>query len=329
VLAVPRRQARAAAAGPDRPKLLPRSKPIEGEPPASPVAGRGPLLAIIGAVVVVLLVIFSGIWWATAGPGSYLDAPSVVGRRQADAERALTEQGLTSRIALAYSAKIAAGQVISTAPAGGTRLRKKGTMVLTVSKGPQLFAVPDVSGKSVDDATAAIKKAHLAVGDSTTAYNAAVSPGQVISTSPKSGTKLVSGRKVDLVIARAATIRGVNSGRCLDVPNGSQNDGTQTVLQDCTGSASQSWVATPAQQLTVFNGTKCLDVAGGATNDGAVVQIYTCNGGTNQQWVINADGSILGVGSGKCLDATDHGTDNGTPMQLWDCTGGDNQKWSR
>src|SRR3954453_3089676 len=92
--------------------------------------------------------------------------------------------------------------------------------------------------------------------------------------------------------ARADTtgaLRGVGSGRCLDVPNASQTDGTLLQIWDCNGNTNQQWTLTPAGQLTVYGGAKCLDVPGHATTSGTQVEIWTCNGGTNQQWRLNSD----------------------------------------
>ncbi|MEU0912463.1 endo-1,4-beta-xylanase [Streptomyces althioticus] len=121
-------------------------------------------------------------------------------------------------------------------------------------------------------------------------------------------------------------IRGVGSGRCLDVPNASTSDGTQVQLYDCNGRTNQSWELTSSGELRVY-GNKCLDAAG--TGNGARVQIYSCWGGDNQKWRLNSDGTIVGVQSGRCLDAVGAGTANGTQIQLYSCGGGNNQRWSR
>ncbi|MFD0689176.1 endo-1,4-beta-xylanase [Actinomadura fibrosa] len=121
-------------------------------------------------------------------------------------------------------------------------------------------------------------------------------------------------------------IKGVASGRCLDVPSASTADGVQVQLWDCNGNGNQQWTYTSANELKVY-GNKCLDAAG--TGNGVKVQIYSCWGGANQQWRVNSDGTIVGVQSGLCLDASGQGTGNGTPVQLYSCWGGDNQKWSR
>ncbi|MFG3246294.1 endo-1,4-beta-xylanase [Streptomyces sp. NPDC048187] len=121
-------------------------------------------------------------------------------------------------------------------------------------------------------------------------------------------------------------IKGVGSGRCLDVPNAGTADGTQVQLWDCNSNTNQQWEYTDAGELRVY-GNKCLDAAG--TGNGAKVQIYSCWGGDNQKWRLNSDGSIAGVQSGLCLDAVGNGTANGTPIQLYSCSNGSNQRWAR
>ncbi|MFI9574897.1 ricin-type beta-trefoil lectin domain protein, partial [Microbispora rosea] len=123
----------------------------------------------------------------------------------------------------------------------------------------------------------------------------------------------------------SGSIRGVASGRCVDVPNASTSDGTQVQLYDCNGQTNQTWSSTSAGEIRVY-GNKCLDAAG--TGNGAKVQIYSCWGGDNQKWRVNSDGSIQGVQSGLCLDAVGQGTGNGTQIQLYACHGGNNQKWT-
>ncbi|MEU0667430.1 non-reducing end alpha-L-arabinofuranosidase family hydrolase [Streptomyces lavendulocolor] len=122
-------------------------------------------------------------------------------------------------------------------------------------------------------------------------------------------------------------IKGVPSGRCIDVPDSSTANGTQVQLRDCNGQSNQSWTYTAAKQLKVF-GNKCLDAKAKGTANGTEVVIWDCNGGTNQQWDINTNGSISGVQSGKCVDAIGAGTSNGTRIQLYTCAGVGNQKWT-
>ncbi|MEW2514281.1 ricin-type beta-trefoil lectin domain protein [Streptomyces sp. NPDC046870] len=124
-----------------------------------------------------------------------------------------------------------------------------------------------------------------------------------------------------------APITGTGSGRCVDVPNQSQTNGTQVELWDCNGGSNQQWTRTAADELRVY-GSSCLDASGQGTSPGTKVDIWSCGGGANQKWTIHDNGTITGVQSGLCLDATGGGTANGTLLQLWTCNGGSNQKWT-
>ncbi|MEW9534584.1 lectin [Microbispora sp. NPDC049125] len=123
-------------------------------------------------------------------------------------------------------------------------------------------------------------------------------------------------------------IRGVGSGRCLDVTGGSATNGAQAQIYDCNGKANQQWTSTSASELRVF-GNKCLDVNGAGTADGSTVIIWDCNGQNNQKWRFNSDGTITAVGANKCLDVPNNATANGTKLAIWTCNGGANQRWTR
>ncbi|MGC4891444.1 non-reducing end alpha-L-arabinofuranosidase family hydrolase [Micromonospora sp. DT227] len=122
----------------------------------------------------------------------------------------------------------------------------------------------------------------------------------------------------------AGRIVGVQSGRCVDVPNSSQTNGTRVQLWDCNGQSNQQWTYTSNKQLMVY-GSKCLDANAKGTANGTAIIIYDCNGQPNQQWNVNSNGSISGVQSGRCLDVW--GTGNGQQIQLYDCNGQANQQW--
>ena len=125
----------------------------------------------------------------------------------------------------------------------------------------------------------------------------------------------------------SSPLRGVGSGRCVDVPGASQTNGTQLIIWDCNGGANQQWTRQSDGTLHVY-GNKCMDAQGNGTTPGTAVAIWDCNGGANQQWRVNTDGTIVGVQSGLCLDVTGNATANSSLIELWTCNGGSNQKWS-
>ncbi|TDC16447.1 alpha-galactosidase [Actinomadura bangladeshensis] len=126
----------------------------------------------------------------------------------------------------------------------------------------------------------------------------------------------------------SSQIKGVGSGRCLDVTEASQTNGTRVEIWDCNGQSNQQWTSTAAGELRVYGG-KCLDVNNNGTADGTSVIIWDCNGQNNQKWRFNSDGTLTAVGANKCLDVPNNSTANGTYLQIWTCHGGTNQRWTR
>lgn len=119
---------------------------------------------------------------------------------------------------------------------------------------------------------------------------------------------------------------GDQSGRCLDVTGGGQDDGTPVSIFSCAGgAANQLWTQQPDGTLTVYRG-KCLDTLQGPV-EGSVAGVRGCSGGAGQQWRLDPNGAIVGVQSGLCLDVNNMNTANGAKVTLWHCNGGSNQKW--
>jgi len=116
-------------------------------------------------------------------------------------------------------------------------------------------------------------------------------------------------------------IKGVGSGRCLDVPGFSTTDGTQLDLWDCNGGGNQSWNHTAAGELSIY-GNKCLQYAGAS----GPAQIGPCSGAATQHWTVNPSGTITSVANpGLCLAASGDG--NGSAVAVLACDGTARQAW--
>jgi len=194
-------------------------------------------------------------------------------------------------------------------------LLNRGSSTATVSTSAAQLGLPGAGSYTVRDL--------WAHGTSTTS-------GTVSASVPAHGATMVivSGGTGTPPAGTTTALRGTGSGRCLDVPNGVETNGTLPALWDCNGAANQKWTSTGTDELRTAGG-RCLDVTGGSSANGAAVELWTCNGGTNQQWRFRSDGSIVGVGSGRCLDVTGAATANGSPVEIWDCNGQPNQRWTR
>ncbi|WP_328539243.1 Stk1 family PASTA domain-containing Ser/Thr kinase [Streptomyces sp. NBC_00344] len=89
--------------------------------------------------------------------GAPVDVPDVTGESADDAKADLEDQNLKVRIAQQQiNSSEDAGNVAKQSVAAGSRAEEGDTVTLTVSKGPRMIGVPDVTGRSVDDAKKAL-----------------------------------------------------------------------------------------------------------------------------------------------------------------------------
>ena len=91
------------------------------------------------------------------------EIPDVTGKTLEEAAALLAEAGLKAQGAEVFSAEVEKGRVVSTKPVVGKSVARDSTVVVNVSKGPDLVPVPDVLGKSVAEATAILHSAGLQV----------------------------------------------------------------------------------------------------------------------------------------------------------------------
>ena len=155
--------------------------------------------------VAIILAIALGIggWYTLVGPGSRVVVPSVVGGTYEEAVSTLTPLGLTTVILeKRFDEDIAKGAIIETDPSGGGRVASGGQVKLIVSKGPERYIIPSVTGLTPEAATTALEKFPLIVGANTEVFNTEIPKGFVISTSPASGTQVKRDTPVSLVISK-------------------------------------------------------------------------------------------------------------------------------
>ncbi|MEW2619585.1 Stk1 family PASTA domain-containing Ser/Thr kinase [Streptomyces sp. NPDC048106] len=96
--------------------------------------------------------------------GSPVDVPDVTGEDPADARQELTGAGLKVEIASGQvNSEYDKGKVARQSPGEGGQAAVGDTVTLTLSKGPQMIEVPDVTGDSVDEAHQALEDAGFKV----------------------------------------------------------------------------------------------------------------------------------------------------------------------
>jgi beta-lactam-binding protein with PASTA domain/predicted Ser/Thr protein kinase len=103
------------------------------------------------------------------------------------------------------------GTVISMDPAHDTKATKGSTVFLTVSGGPGNASIPSVEGETVQEATRALRRAHLRVGNSVTQSSQRFAAGRVTGTNPVAGKPVPPGTTVTLVVSSGQPTKTVPS----------------------------------------------------------------------------------------------------------------------
>lgn len=130
--------------------------------------------------------------------------PDLKGLAQADAEKALADVKLVGVASNPEeSEEVAPGQVFKQSIPAGSTAREGDKVAFTVALSPAQVDVPNVVGKTHDEAKKAITDAKLGF-DYTTAYDDNVAEDHVISQSVAAGTKVKSGSTVSVAISLGA-----------------------------------------------------------------------------------------------------------------------------
>jgi serine/threonine-protein kinase len=95
----------------------------------------------------------------------------------------------------AFDPTIPKGQVISTTPPAGTPVERDAVVSFVISKGPDLVAVPDVSGMTLDQAVATLTAKGFVPGDVS-----GKAKKNVLQTDPRIGQLIPRGSKVDIIL---------------------------------------------------------------------------------------------------------------------------------
>jgi eukaryotic-like serine/threonine-protein kinase len=182
-------------------------RPVNGTPPARKGPppppqrrrGRGPIALI--AVLALAAGIGGAAWYY--GVQRFTTAPSLVNLTQAQAQTRAQAAGLQTEIGgQAFSETVRPGSVVSTDPSPDGRILKNGTIKLFVSKGPERYRVPKLTGMDQDSAGQQLTTIHLAVGQIAQIYSESVPPGRVISQKPVFNTVVKRDTRVNLVVSK-------------------------------------------------------------------------------------------------------------------------------
>jgi len=155
----------------------------------------------------VLLVVSTG----PCGGVQLLNVPAVTGLAQADAQAAIAAAQLTvGLVSTQCSDTVAAGSVITQAPAAGASVAQGTPVSLVVSSGPCTTSgpvtVPNLVGQPESVAQTLLSNSGLTAGDQLYVFSTSKNPNTVLRQHPAAGQSVDRGTPVDLVISRGLNL---------------------------------------------------------------------------------------------------------------------------
>lgn len=197
----------------DRTQVLPRIKDLKkaGESAGSPEVAeqvsvadkliKPLLITLIGLIIIGII----GVWALdhyTKVP--VVKVPNFAGMSMAEAEDLASKSGVKvvySDLKVANNT-IPPDHVVDQDIEPGRGVKKNRQIVLTLSKGPELTTVPDLSGKEMREVTVSLNDSDLALGQATYDYSPTVPKNAVISQTPAPSMQIKLGEKVNIVISK-------------------------------------------------------------------------------------------------------------------------------
>jgi eukaryotic-like serine/threonine-protein kinase len=186
------------------------------------VSGR--LMYVSGALVLALVIALLS-WWFSSG--RYQQVPALRGMTLRAAKTVLKNQGLTYKLADSKHNPLPKGDVVKVSPGKGQRIAGGSSVTLTLSLGPVILQVPDVSGQSEAAAKAFLREHKLRVGPDKPAVSSSVPAGSVIGTIPRAYTKIPQSQQVRLIVSEGPGLPNFVGMQVADAQNAASAGGYQ------------------------------------------------------------------------------------------------------
>ena len=167
------------------------------------------IASVIGSIVVLLAVI--GIFFALNGHKNTADLVSVPdftdtsNISQARVEEQLKALGLKLDARDDSTSSQPKGTITKQNPKGGKKVAKGSTVSVWFSTGPQAVSVPDVSGKTQEEAKGILEAAGFKIGNVMTVDSASIEKDKVVNTNPAAHSKQTKGTIITLYISSGMT----------------------------------------------------------------------------------------------------------------------------
>ena len=161
---------------------------------------RGRLIGGIVGIIVLLAAILT--WFFMWGPGSFRPMVDVVNQQWPDASKSLIAADVTFERVDVFDDNIPAGNVARTNPAPGKPLGRFQTAKIFVSKGIEMLTMPDLTGKTREEALELVKKARFNTPQISEDFHDTVPEGQISSQDPAPNASVAHNTIVKITVSK-------------------------------------------------------------------------------------------------------------------------------
>ncbi|HRI44040.1 MAG TPA: PASTA domain-containing protein [Fimbriimonadaceae bacterium] len=161
------------------------------------------LLALVYIAVCALVILVSGwVYWNFTKP-KLVRVPNIVGLSLTDAQKQLESAGLRLKVGRRLSSeKQPADEVLATQPPSGAEKRVGGDVLVDVSTGSRFVDVPDLRGRTLDEAKAMLANVNLQMDENVRkARNRNIQEGRIITQVPDPRSKVERSTRIRVTIS--------------------------------------------------------------------------------------------------------------------------------
>lgn len=241
-------------------------------------------IAIVIGIIAALAVVGGIAFALMSGGGDDKDkvaVPSVVGKTVDEATAAIEEAGFElGKVEESFDDNVEAGQVISQDPKGDSKQAKGTKINLSVSKGTKAITVPDLSGKTADEAKKELTANGLKSASGEAEYSDTVEEGHVIRQDPVAGTEVAKDSTVTYILSKGSA--------GIDVPNvvGMLEGAATTALNNAGFYVNADYVASDTVEAGLVISQ---DPSSGKRKEGDAVNIVVSTGKKTQTYSVGVN----------------------------------------
>lgn len=187
------------------------------------------MVVIFTFFVTVVAVMIGGWYWFSSSAPKPLKVPAIVGKSKTDAENMLRTMDLDLKVSKSeVNEKYPLDTVVAASPAPGQDVKQGGVVVVVLSAGSRLVTVPDLRGKTPDQARDILTKLSLDLDRIDPVPDSRLQPGLIVRQSPDPKTRVERSSRVNV---------GVSMSSNQSPPVAAPNNGNPAPAQESNPSA--------------------------------------------------------------------------------------------